>query len=114
MRTPPVEHRFKPGQSGNPNGRPRKIPNIDVLLEDVLGEEKDNVTAAKAILMGLREIATSRNYSPAARIRAAEVLLDRTYGKPRQPVDANVNVLNLDHASDEVKAIVAEYGLLKK
>lgn len=114
MRKPPVEHQFKPGQSGNPNGRPKKIPNIDILLAEVLGDEKEDVTAAKSILMGLREIATSRSYSPTVRIRAAEVLLDRGYGKARQPVDANVNLINLDHASEEVQAIVAEYGLLKK
>ena len=37
---------FKPGQSGNPNGRPKKLPELDKLLADVLGEEKDGLTAA--------------------------------------------------------------------
>ena len=42
---------FKKGETGNPNGRPPKLPDIDVLLADVLGEEKDGKTAAQAILI---------------------------------------------------------------
>lgn len=74
-------HNFKKGQSGNPKGRPKKIPELDKLLADVLGEEKDGVEAAKAILMALRAKATKGD------VRAAEVLLDRAYGKARQYYD---------------------------
>lgn len=79
-----AQHGFKKGQSGNPNGRPKKIPELDKLLADVLGEEKDGVDAAKAILMALRLKAVKGD------VRAAEVLLDRAYGKAKQTVDANV------------------------
>jgi hypothetical protein len=72
---------FKKGQSGNPKGRPKKIPDLDKLLADVLGEEKDGVEAAKAILMALRAKATKGD------VRAAEVLLDRAYGKAKQFLD---------------------------
>jgi len=34
---PPFEYRWKPGQSGNPKGRPRKQPLTDALEELVLG-----------------------------------------------------------------------------
>ena len=74
---------FKKGQSGNPNGRPKKIPQLDVLLADVLGEEKDGKTAAEAILMALRAKAARGD------VRAAEVLLDRAYGKAKQ--DLNIS-----------------------
>jgi hypothetical protein len=66
---------FQPGQSGNEDGRPKKLPDLDKLLADVLGEEKDGKTAAEAILMALRAKAAKGD------IRAAEVLLDRGYGK---------------------------------
>ena len=42
---------FKKGQSGNPNGRPKKIPELRELLANVLGDEKDGKSAAEAILM---------------------------------------------------------------
>lgn len=72
---------FKKGQSGNPNGRPKKIPELDKLLADVLGEEKDGKTAAEAILMALRAKAAKGD------VRAAEVMLNRAYGKPKEYVD---------------------------
>ena len=73
-----IPHKFKKGQTGNPNGRPRKLPELDKLLADVLGEEKDGVTAGEAILKALRAKASKGD------VRAAEVLLDRAYGKPKQ------------------------------
>lgn len=78
---------FKKGVSGNPKGGPKKIPQLDVLLADVLGEEKDGIEAAKAILMALRAKAVKGD------VRAAEVLLDRAYGKATQNMilDADVN-----------------------
>lgn len=80
---------FKKGQSGNPKGRPPKLPALDKLLDEVLGEEKDGIEAAKAILMSLRSQATKGN------VRAAEVLLDRAYGKAKQTVDLGVSVTGI-------------------
>lgn len=77
---------FPKGKSGNPNGRPKKIPELDKLLADVLGDEKDGITAAQAILMALRKKAASGD------VRAAEVLLERAYGKPRQGLDIAGNL----------------------
>jgi hypothetical protein len=36
--SPPRETRFKPGQSGNPKGRPRRVPTFRAALEKVLAE----------------------------------------------------------------------------
>lgn len=76
---------FKKGQSGNPKGRTPKLPHLDKLLDEVLGEEKNNITAMKAVLMSLLSKATKGD------VRAAEVLLDRAYGKAKQIVDSNIN-----------------------
>ena len=82
--------RHPKGVTGNPNGRPKKLPELDKLLADVLGEEKDGVTAADAILRKLRAMAASGN------IRAAEILLDRAYGKAKQPVDMNITTVDVE------------------
>ncbi len=84
MAFPNKETQFKKGESGNENGRPKKLPEIDKLLAEVLGEEKDGIEAAKAILMALRAKATKGD------VRAAEVLLDRAYGKAKQEINQNV------------------------
>lgn len=77
---------FKKGQTGNPNGRPKKLPALDVLMAEVLGEEKDGKTAAQAILAALRAKATKGD------VRAAEVLMDRAWGKVKQPVDISGDI----------------------
>jgi hypothetical protein len=80
---------IKKGETLNPNGRPKKLPELDKLLADVLGEEKDGITAGEVILKALRAKAAKGD------VRAAEVLLDRAYGKARQTMDVSVSKKNL-------------------
>jgi hypothetical protein len=76
----------RPGRNGgtlktggnNGGGRPKKIPELHVLLAQVMGEEKDGMTAAEAILKKLRQEAAKGN------MRAIELLLKYTYGAPVQ------------------------------
>ena len=86
---------FKKGQSGNPKGRPKKIPAIDALLADVLGKERGGKTEAEAILTALAMRARSGD------VRAAEVLLDRAYGKPKQ---------SIEHGNADGKPFMFGYG----
>jgi hypothetical protein len=37
------------GQSGNPKGRPPKLPGLDLLLASVMGEEENGVSAAQTL-----------------------------------------------------------------
>jgi hypothetical protein len=77
---PSPKTRFVKGKSGNPKGRP-KLPDISEALAKILADEKDGYTALEATLMALRAKAVKGD------IRAAEALLDRAFGKPRQSVD---------------------------
>jgi hypothetical protein len=73
-------------KSGNTKnvGRP-KLPELHTLLANVLGKEnKDGLTAAEEILLALHAKAKKGD------TRAAELLLDRGYGKPKQTVDQNL------------------------
>lgn len=86
--------KFKKGQSGNPNGRPKKLPQLDVLMAEILGEEKDGKTAAIAILAALRAKATRGD------VRAAELLLNRAYGKPKESLDLTTGGEKLNQKFD--------------
>lgn len=72
---------FKKGQSGNPKGRPKKLPDLEVIITAVLADEKNGITAAQQILQALHKAAVKGN------VRAAELLLDRAYGKITQKID---------------------------
>jgi len=75
-------HWFKKGESGNPGGRPKNIPEIKKLLAEVLGEE-DGLNMALEILKVIRKKALDGD------IRAAEVLLDRAYGRATTNIEVN-------------------------
>lgn len=69
---------FKPGKDSrrNTKGRPRKLPEIDKLLIDVLGaESSDGITVAQAILQRIA------NKALAGDLEAANIILSRAYGK---------------------------------
>lgn len=72
---------WKRGQSGNPKGRPA-LPTLREALAEVMSEPTaDMPSSLLAILRALRDRAVSGD------VRAAEVLLDRAYGKPVQQTD---------------------------
>jgi hypothetical protein len=78
---PPAHTRWPKGKSGNPKGRPPKLPKLDDLLATVMTEERNGLTAAEAVLRALLVKATKGD------VRAAELLLDRSFGKMRLPSD---------------------------
>jgi hypothetical protein len=69
--------KMKKGETLNPHGRPKKIPELEVLLAGKPDSEYQNVINA------LFKQAKKGN------VRAAEVLLDRAYGRVKQ--DLNVH-----------------------
>ena len=100
---------FKKGHDPrrNLNGRPKKIPELDILLADILGEEKDGIEAAKLILMALRAKAVKGD------VRAAEVLLDRAYGKAKQYIDLDNHIkggLVIQVGSTDQKNVIDNIG----
>ena len=70
-------------QNINRKGRP-KLPDIREAMAKVLADEKDGMQALEAVLKALRAKAVKGD------VRAAEVLLDRAFGKATQQVNANV------------------------
>lgn len=70
---------FKPGQSGNPGGRPKIVGDL---------RELARVHTHEALATLVR-VAQDRKAPPAAQVAAAEALLNRGYGKPVQAVEAS-------------------------
>lgn len=90
-----VPENLKPFKKGhdkrrNIKGAPVKIPSLEILLAEVLGEDKDGIEAAKGILLALRSKALRGD------TRAAELLLDRAYGKAKQTIEQNTNLQALN------------------
>ena len=77
---PPKHTQFKPGQSGNPKGRP-KLPDIKGVLAKILNGDEDGMPALEAILKALVKKAKNGD------VRAAQELFDRAFGKAQQYVD---------------------------
>jgi chaperonin GroEL (HSP60 family) len=88
---------FVKGQSGNPNGRP-KMP-------------KDLKEAFKAASPKALEILKKILADPAAkdsdRLRAAEIILDRAYGKPAQAVDITTDAVMISETLDDRLEVVS-------
>jgi hypothetical protein len=78
---PKVSTSFKPGQSGNPGGRPKLAVTVIEL-------------ARKHTSDAINTLATVCNDPEAAapsRVAAAVALLDRAWGRPLQPTDLTSN-----------------------
>lgn len=72
--------RFLKGTTGNPGGRPKEDRAVVELA-------RQHTEAAVAAL-----VETVRDPGHPQRIRAAEALLDRGWGRPRQAIDADIQM----------------------
>lgn len=70
---------WKPGESGNPGGRPKQVVTLTELAR----------THTKAAVETLVAIMQDPNEAGASRVTAANSILDRAWGKPMQMVLAN-------------------------
>lgn len=76
-RMPPIEHRFKPGQSGNPGGRP-KGTSITAELRSLLQQEHSGKAIATLVAERLLKEALGGRHNH------IQILLDRTEGSVQQ------------------------------
>jgi hypothetical protein len=82
---------FKPGQSGNPGGKPKLPPPVRQALADAKALARP---LAPEAIQTLSDVMTNAKAPPAARVGAAIAILDRGYGKPAQAVEAKLTIVD--------------------
>jgi len=86
---PPVSTRFRPGQSGNPSGRPISIINfINRELKKKVKIDGTGETIKKAEAVAKRLVQMAYNGD----VTAIKELIDRTEGKAAQRIELDANI----------------------
>jgi hypothetical protein len=91
---------FQKGLSGNPGGRPKVLGDVQELARE---KSPEAITT-------LANIMRDDKAPPAARVAAANALLDRGYGKPTQPISQTVARVDPSSINDEELAAIAMNG----
>ena len=110
---------WKPGQSGNPSGRPKGTRDLAGYVLETTDGGKELVDALLSIVRGVtpnvpvQEGSKSRKdqqVRPADQLKAIEMLLDRGFGRSPQQLDIAHSVSDrpLQHLSDETLRLLVE------
>ena len=107
-----IGNRFKKGESGNPEGRPKRTRLTDALLSQLAEISADEETKAELIARALI------NQALAGNVQAIREIGDRTEGKPKQSIDieahldwrelAHAHGLNLNDVLTEARLLIEQ------
>ena len=112
---------WKPGQSGNPSGRPKGTRDLAGYVLETTDGGKELVDALICIARGVMPNVAVQKGSrprkdqqvrPADQLKAIEMLLDRGFGRSPQQLDIAHSVSDrpLAHLSDETLRLLVENG----
>lgn len=92
---PPPEHRFKPGVSGNPGGKPKGASVMAALLRKLAEHPNEHGEGARAVKLADELYALCENFDPEdqaaqTRLRAILAVVERTDGKVVKEIAATV------------------------
>jgi len=80
--------KLKTGGAKN-QGRKKSLPALDLLIAEVLSDKQNGMSAAEAILKVMRQKAIKGD------LKAAEMLLNRAYGKPKESIEVKVTEVEI-------------------
>ena len=92
---------FQKGVSGNPGGRPKVLGDVQELARQRSPEAINTLVT----------IMQNEKAPPAARVVAANSLLDRGYGKPTQPISQTLTKIDPNTMSDAELATIVRNGM---
>lgn len=95
---------FQKGKSGNPSGRPKADPNVKEMLK----------AAAPGAVKLLTETMNDPTVKIDMRIRCAETVLDRVYGKATQPIEGAVFTATAQISEEDAQKALEALGYERK
>ncbi len=98
-------NRFKPGQSGNPAGRPKLTAEAREALEQIK-------TLTPLAYKEMRRILESKTASLYAKIQVINIVLDRTYGRPESSVQITNSSQSMEASLAHIQALVAQVKIV--
>ena len=110
---------WKPGQSGNPSGRPKGTRDLSGYVLETTDGGRELVDALVSLARGIMPNVAVQEGSrprkdqrvrPADQLKAIEMLLDRGFGRSLQQLDIAHSVSDrpLEHLSDETLRLLVE------
>ena len=95
-------NRFKPGQSGNPAGRPKKTKEEEVMLSQLKA-------LTPLALEKMEKMLKNERVAALAKVRIIEIILERTFGKVESAVKVTNTQESVEAAQAELEAIFASF-----
>jgi hypothetical protein len=96
---------IKKGEVKNPKGAPKKLPNLDVILANVLGSEnEEGKTAAEQIIEAIRRRANTGD------VKAANLLLERGWGKVKEKIDITTDGESMNQNKIQIEIVTTKHG----
>jgi Family of unknown function (DUF5681) len=111
---PPKEHRFQPGESGNPKGRPKGAKNTSTLLRKILDRKIEVRTGATVRKVSVREAILIRFAESALKgdTKSAHFLLQR-YDVAETAQSEVQDILNVRYETlEEAREALAKEGII--
>ena len=95
-------NRFKPGQSGNPAGRPKKTKEEEVMLSQLKA-------LTPLALEKMEKMLKNDHVAALAKVRIIEIILERTFGKVESAVKVTNTQESVEAAQAELEVIFASF-----